>query len=256
MTCGPRIERLIFLHLGRTGGTTLRREVLLRCAGPDAVYYLGPAEPPLRGGTLAGLLTLSRRELERLRVVVGHMPFGLRELLPRPDRWHYAAFLRDPVARAASEYYQIRATPGHPLHPLAGRCALEEFVRRRCGLSWNGLCQWLSNRAFGTPFADDEAMFRAALRNAEACAFVGLTEHFDESVRRLCRLCGWEAPRCVPLNCHTPPGRVLSAGEEAALRANTALDQRLYDHFRARFWRPPAGDDRPPCRAAAAACPG
>src|SRR5436305_12593017 len=99
MAHDPHIERLIFCHVGRTGGTTMRQGVLYRCADPATVFCVGGAEPPVRGGSVEDLLALPRQEQEKLRVVVGHLPFGLRERLPRPKTWHYATFLRDPVAR-------------------------------------------------------------------------------------------------------------------------------------------------------------
>src|SRR4051812_12459055 len=102
------VKRILFVHLGRTGGTTLRKDVLHQCVPREAIFSVDLPEPPSRHGTVEELLAMPRKQQEKLRVVLGHMPFGLRDRLPWPESWHYVTFLRDPIARSVSEYYQIR----------------------------------------------------------------------------------------------------------------------------------------------------
>jgi hypothetical protein len=231
------IERLLFVHLGRTGGTTLRTDVLYKRVRPEATFCVDIPEPPARYGSVNDLLALPFKEQAKLRLVLGHMPFGLRNRLPIPETWHYVTFLRDPATRIVSEYYQVRANPGNPAHPLGLQHSLEEFVRRGYGLSWNGMCRMLSNEVYGQRFESTEAMYETALRNLECCTLVGLTEFFPESVRRLCRLCAWKEPKFGRQYSLTPPSRQLSSGEASAIREHNALDYRLYDHCLRRFVR-------------------
>lgn len=232
--------RLIFVHVPRTGGTTMRTEILYKAVDRRAVYCVGGPEPPTRGGSVEELLALPRKELEQLRVIVGHMPFGLRERLPRPETWHYVVTLRDPIARTVSCYYQIRSSPKHRCHAEAVRQTLEESVRGRHWPSLDGMCQHLSNARYGRQFDSPGAMFEEAVRNAESCSLVGITEFYDETVRRLCGRFGWRVPAYEPKYSLTPKDRALTEGELELLRASNVYDQRLYDHFRGRFLREPA----------------
>ncbi len=235
------IERLIFVHLGRTGGTTMRQEVFYRCVDPATVYWTDGREPGARGGSIDELLSLSRRELARLRVIVGHLPFGLRDRLPWPETWHVAAFVRDPVARTVSEYYQVRSSADNPAHQASLRYSLEEFVKRGYGLSGNGMCRMLSDECYGREFDGPEGMFRQALRNAAGCTLLGLTEHYGESLRRLCALCGWPVPPAPPRHCRTPKGRTLTLAEHQAIMAANPYDLALYEECASRFERDSEG---------------
>jgi hypothetical protein len=238
---GKDVKRLIFLHIHRTGGTTLRWELIYKRLDRRNVFCLQGDEPPTRCGSIEELLAMPTK----LEAVVGHMPFGLREHLPWPESWRYVAFMREPISRAVSTYYQVRhsAVPqagedslGPLAHDDATRFTLEEYVRNRCMMSWNGMCQFLSNQRFGKKFASDEEMFFEAWRNAGELSFVGLLEDYDESLRWLCRMFDWRMPRaCRPHNVLTPKGRTLSDGEFDVLRAANRFDQILYDRFRERF---------------------
>ena len=235
MSRSAPIQRMIFLHIGRTGGTTFRTEILYKSVDPSSIFLLSGSEPQVRSGTMEDLLNMAPKEQNKLRVIFGHMPFGLRDQLACPDSWHYATFLREPVARTVSDYYQHRDKIDHPCHAQAMSYNLEEFVRAKCGLSWNGMCQWLSNAAFGKKFESSEDMYKEALRNAEACTFIGLTDFYGESIRRLCRLCGWRLPKYEPQYSLTPRNRSLSLPEREILHAHTVFDRVLYQHFHDRF---------------------
>ncbi len=244
MPCNKKIKRLIYLHIHRTGGTTLRHEVMYNCLDRRKIFFFQGGEPPTQCGSAQELLAMPRAQQEELEAIVGHMPFGLREHLPWPESWRYVTFMREPVARTVSTYYQVRhsAVPqeGEELGPLAHedakRYTLEEYVRHRCTMSWNGMCQFLSNQRFGKQFPSEEAMFLEAWRNAKELSYVGIVDDYDESVRRLCWMFGWRMPRSyAPHNALTPKGRTLSESELEVLRAANTYDQVLYDHFRERF---------------------
>jgi hypothetical protein len=244
MPHGQDIKRLIYLHIHRTGGTTLRLEVLYNCLDRRKVFFFDGDESPTRCGSVEELLAMPRAEQEKLEVIVGHMPFGLREHLSWPESWRYVTFMREPVARTVSTYYQVRSSAtyhdtGDPLRRSAfddaNRYTLEEYVRNRRLLSWNGMCAFLSNKTFGKHFESDEAMFLEAWRNARELSFVGFVEDYDESVRRLCRIFNWKVPTYTPRHVLTPKDRTLGESELEILRAANGYDQVLYDHFRERF---------------------
>jgi hypothetical protein len=214
----------------------MRREIFYHCIDPTLVYWTDGKEPPARGGSLEEMLALPRKELEKLRVIAGHMPFGLRERLPWPETWHYVTFVRNPLTRTLSEYYQVRGDTSNPAHAAGWQYTLEEFVRRQYGLSSNGMCRMLSNECYGKMFANPEAMYQEAVRNAESCSFVGVLECYRESVRRLCQLCGWREPVIAPQHCCTPNGRTLTENERRVILDHNVLDQALYHQLSDRFW--------------------
>jgi hypothetical protein len=227
--------KLIFDHLGRTGGTTLQWEVLFTIFPPEQIYGVDLPHPLIRHGTYEELANLPASVKNRLALVMGHMPFGAAEHLPRPESWDYITFLRDPVRRTVSEYYQIRDDTTSPAHPYAQRLDLCGFVLAGYGHTWNGMCYCLSNQAYGRTFASAHAMFGAAMLNAQQCAFVGITDRVDESLARLCRRFGWAVPAVGRRYSLTPTNRELTREERQVLREANEFDQLLYDHFEGRW---------------------
>src|SRR4051812_22860129 len=60
------LKRLIVVHLHRTGGTTMRMDILYKCVDPTTIFCVSGAEPPVRGGTVDDLLNMPRKEQEKL----------------------------------------------------------------------------------------------------------------------------------------------------------------------------------------------
>ena len=93
------IPTTIFIHIPKTGGTSLRSlfedhygDRLLR------VYRSGP-EPRVHPDEIASITA----QQAGAPAVFGHFAFGIHEHLPGEAR--YAAVLRDPVMRVVSHYY-------------------------------------------------------------------------------------------------------------------------------------------------------
>jgi hypothetical protein len=87
---------VIFLHIGKTAGTTLRK-IMYRHFAPDEVLRVrNRSQSPARlrrKETPAILASLSETERARARLVLGHVIFGLHRLLPQPSR--YITLVRD-----------------------------------------------------------------------------------------------------------------------------------------------------------------
>jgi hypothetical protein len=211
--------------------------VLAKIFRPGEIYTVNFSYPGAMHGTYAELTRLTPEQQRGLRLVSGHMPFGLRDHFADPRDWHYVTFLRDPIRRTVSAYHQVRSSPQNPAHELAKALSLEEFVRRRAGGTFNVMTRWLSNEAFGEQFASPEAMFDRAVANAEACSFIGITDLYQESVRRLCARFGWRRPKVDTRYALTPKDLKLSPSELQAIVEANEYDQRLYDLFRQRFER-------------------
>ena len=121
------IPILYFLHLPRTGGTTINR-MLKYAFGDRAVFHADlladhGGEAGL-GAALAGENGIYHRAL----LVAGHFGVAhpLVSLSPRPIG--IAGVLRQPLERIVSLYDYIRGTPDHPEHAVLHRLSLNEAL--------------------------------------------------------------------------------------------------------------------------------
>jgi hypothetical protein len=183
-----RAPLLVFVHIPKTAGTTLRA-------------VLGTNEPGPRSRALGNVFKggggISKALIERLRggrgpdlagvrLVRGHFPLGIREYLPmylpKERELRCFSFLREPGDRTLSHYFAIRATGrGYGLPPLSADATLEEALAG--GYLYDNL-QTRMLSGLPEPFGEvDEAMLEQAKQNLrEGLAFFGLTERFDESL--------------------------------------------------------------------------
>lgn len=261
-------ERLIgFLHIPKTGGTTLnamlseqflpeqRYEVMMR-----GMNWMVPkrrlfARPLISHSKLRRL----RNALEPrhdVRLLHGHFDLSIRGLLP--DDVRLFTMLRDPLDRAISHYFHYRRRSDDRIHPLAMRSSLVEWVRAR------GLVEMdngQTRRLAGLMNVPCGALTRAALdvakSNLARFAVVGLTERFDESLLLLHRAFGWPLRRLHPCNVgENRPARDAFAGDAAKqIAEHNALDMELYGCARELLERALRGAPVAPASSARAAVP-
>ena len=103
-------EALIFLHIPKTAGTTLNRIIEWQYS-PLAIFTMDPYR--IRA-TAERLKRLPEGRRRRLRVVRGHLFYGIHEFLPQGAT--YITMLHEPLARTLSAYYFILRRPLNPLH--------------------------------------------------------------------------------------------------------------------------------------------
>lgn len=131
---------------------------------------------------------LGRDELRRLRLIHGHMVFGIHEVLPQPST--YVTLLRNPVERVLSLYHHRAKYQGL-------RMALDEYVRQ--GRDWEMVNNQIYHLAGGTRNATMAELLEIAKRNlCQHFAVVGLTERFDDTLTLLRRLFGLKRLEYVP----------------------------------------------------------
>lgn len=225
---------VIFLHIGKTAGWTLR-QILYRNVAPGRVMRVRPpADRPrgfLNAEPLRAFASLPENERARPRLIVSHMIFGIHESVPRPST--YITLLREPVARTISQYRHVLRTKHHRLYTAAvsGGLTLERYV---CGGEAlevdNGQARALAGDA-ATPFGEcSDALLRAALRNLDDHVSVaGLTERFDETLVMLGAEFGWQNLYYVRTNA-APPGQRLqvSDADRRMIRERNRFDCELY----------------------------
>ncbi len=233
---------VVFLHIGKTGGATLRRILprnlprtrVLRLRNPSSAPHGFLSTLPIE--QFAGML-----EAERLRprLIMGHMVFGIHEFVPRPST--YVTLLRHPVARAVSGYRRALHDPDHRFHAtvVAEQMDLETYLA-------SGLALELDNSMVRAIIGDIETPYghctAAMLESAKATieqhfAVVGVAERFDEMLLLLRRRFGWAHLTYVRANVSRKrvPGEAMPPRALDLIREQNRFDLDLYDHVTRRL---------------------
>jgi hypothetical protein len=218
---------LIFLHNMRTGGETLRTIVARQYDQHEVCTVLGKPE------SASNIPEIQDVDLEKIKVVQGHIPFGIHEAIPRPAR--YVALLRDPIDRVISLYYHILENPKLGYHRMAREhlSSLPAFVANGTFSEIdNGQTRRLSGiyPEFGHCSGD---MLEGAKRNlGRHFAVVGTTERFDESLLLMKRALGWRHLFYHKINvAKTRPDREsVSADALELIERHNALDTELFQY--------------------------
>jgi hypothetical protein len=213
---------LIFLHIPKTAGTTLNRIIEWQY-NPFSIFTMDPYR--IRA-TAERLEKLPEQRRRRLRVVRGHLYYGVHKFLPQGAT--YITMLREPVARFLSSYYFIQRRPLHPMHRkvTTERVGVEDFIRLtphrqnlQCrliaGIKSEGKC-------------DERNLDQAKENLMKSFSVVGICERFEESLVVIAKSFNWKIPfyenRKVS---KTRPQVELSAIE--MIREHNRLDLELYE---------------------------
>lgn len=185
----------VFIHIPKTAGSTLRR-VLAREYGRQRVLYVEPGNSAWNRHH-TGEESLQEQVAKRdIRLITGHLPFGVHSTLRRACR--YFSLMRDPVARAISEYYYAHTYPHHSFRePIrSGRLSLDEFIHGSRHVAGGGQCAMLSGNS-----ESRTGVAAAAIDNVQySIAVVGTIERFEESILLMAKALGWQAPWFVRTN--------------------------------------------------------
>ncbi len=228
---------LVFVHIPKTAGTTLRTVLSMNEPGARS-KALGNVFKG--GGGVSPELVARLREgggldVGGVRLLRGHVPLGIREYLPnsvpRKRSLRFFTFLRDPVDRTLSHYFRIlEAGAGYDLPPLPPGASVEATIEG--GYIHDNLhTRMLSG--LPEPFGEvDESMLAQAKRNlSEGLAFFGLTERFDESLVLAKRRLGLRTilyPSHARVNTARPRGDAIPPELRAAAEQANRYDIELY----------------------------
>jgi hypothetical protein len=181
-------EALIFLHIPKTAWTTLNRIIEWQYS-PFAIFTMDPYR--IRA-TPQRLKRLPERRRRQLRVVRGHLFYGIHEFLPQGAT--YITMLRDPVARFLSSYYFILRRPLHPLHRKLKRerLGIEDYLRlipHRHNLQ----CRLIAG-VEDTAITGERLLDMAKENLTKSFSVVGICESFEQSSILMAKTFGWEVP--------------------------------------------------------------
>jgi len=217
-------ELVVFVHVPKTAGMTMRA-LFRRMYGSEAVFTA--RNKPGRLADPTPLVEMPVSDLARYRAVVGHLPFGIHELIARPVR--YITFLRAPVERTVSDYYYglRNSAPDAAIRKLS----MLEYLAR--GDLANLQTRMIGGTIAGRDKAADETdLARGKQRLDEDFAAVGVLEHFDESVMLIGEALGWRYFLHRRENVAPDPPRVEVLDREVlhVIEQINELDLELYHH--------------------------
>lgn len=241
---------LIFLHIPKAAGTTLHK-IIERQFGPEVTFSLSGTDAPT---SIKEFIGLSEAKRQHIKVLKGHMPYGLHRYLCRPAT--YITMLRDPIDRIISHYYFVLSSPGHYLHTevTSRNMSLTDFVMS--GISTeltNDQTRLISGvERINTRLLDgtERRTLRASqeIITAEILGIAkknlrdhfvafGLSSRFDESLLLFKRLLGWRNIYYVRHNVtKNRPGKGQVSREVKELIAKkNEMDLELYDFARQKF---------------------
>ena len=237
-------EILIFLHLPKTAGSTMRR-VVMKQFDPSRVVELRQGHdsemrrligeivhaanenipfqvPTLPDPNRTFLEQHKNRLTEDPRLLVGHFYYGLHRGVAAPCR--YLTYLRNPVERVASLYH-------HRVRNHGLRTDLAAYMKRGIDPQViNEQTRRLAGVSVGTeiPFDCDGRHLEEAKSNLRESIF-GLTEHFDQSLLLIRRALGWTNVLYTPTNVRPSAQNThLDTAARAAIEERNELDIELY----------------------------
>lgn len=221
-------QSVLFLHLPKTAGTTLIN-IITRQYRPREIYSFGI----IVQDSIAQLEAMDAAERAKIRMLIGHMGYGLHELLAPPTT--YFTILREPIDRVISFYHFVKRTGGHYLHGtvLQDNIGLDDFVKNKMTLMTDNFQVRLISGVWDKyPYGECP---RAALEQAKQIlqnnfTVVGLTEEFDKTLILLRRAFGWRNVFYLRQNVTKNRPQQDSFSQETLdiVRASNQLDLELY----------------------------
>jgi len=179
------IHTLIFLHIPRTGGSTLRWILRRQFQADETLAVVKGYDP------WAEIAALPQPRRMQIKYVRGHVSYGIHQYFTHPAA--YITFMRDPVDHIISHHYYVLRLPTHYLHQavVSDTMSLKDYVTS--GLS-NELTNDQTRRISGlltTKELTEQSLALAKANIETHFAFVGLMERYDESLVLARRLFGW-----------------------------------------------------------------
>ncbi|MGM0876127.1 MAG: sulfotransferase family 2 domain-containing protein [Bacillota bacterium] len=173
---------LIFLHIPKTAGTSLRKIVERQYRLNEIVSFYGYESLENQ------LSKYSRENLRRKKCVLGHFRYGIHSHFSKP--YTYITMLRDPIESLISLYYFVHQNPNLPMYEQVKNKTFEEFISN----------ENVHNRLTWYLAGEGPSNLQKAIENLKDFHFVGITEMFDESVFLMKKKFGWNNVNYEKLN--------------------------------------------------------
>ena len=188
-----KMKKIFFLHIRKTGGTSLRSII-------ESFYDKNLRCPILSSLHMQRAIKKCEQKdyLNQFKFISGHY-YGIKQILDKD--FTMVTVLRDPIDRTISEYNHIIYDEKDPLHKYAkGRDILECLEDPRFAIAMqNGQSRYLvSNAGFDYESINDEEKIQISLDCLTNQCLFGFTELFNITCDYVCESLGWEVPKKIP----------------------------------------------------------
>lgn len=220
-------ERIILIHLGRSGGATLRN-IIERQFSPRQILRVRSEG---KDATLSRIENMSPESREKIRFIAGHIPLGAHKLFSPPST--YITLVRDPISRIVSEYNAILRKKKHEFLETARKMTLRDYALSGINTVHNHQTRVLSgNYLPGQTFGPAAPLPPNALEIAQQnildlFAVAGVTEKFDETVLIMQKKFGWKNTYYIKQHV-SPRAEALDPEIRAILERQNELDLKLH----------------------------
>jgi hypothetical protein len=227
-------DHLIFLHIPKTAGSTMQGIVTVNY---PKKYQFETTRMWLNNPAFH---ELSQERKHSLRVLQGHMPFGLHNELG-PGTAEYFTILREPVDRVISLYYHILRSTHHPFHKelVAKKWSYPELMRSGMWRAFDNCQVRMISGDLQLPYGEvREEHLQKAIDNLEKYfPLVGVQHHFDAFVLQLRDRYGWKFPyyRRHQVATNRVGKDTLTVAEIDSIREQNQLDEKLFRIYTERF---------------------
>lgn len=224
-------QALIFIHIPKSGGMTLQR-ILEKQYTSDTIFTINSKT---FHESIKQFKHLPEPQRRSIRLLKGHMFFGLHEFLPMPCR--YITILRNPIERIISHYYYVIQNPTHYLYQdvISQNMNLGDYVRSGLSPELDN-CQTRLLSGVQEPIEVGQCSFElleTAKTNLKShFAVVGILERFDETLILLKRIFRWRIPFYIQRNkTQKPPSyKTISPEIVEMIVKKNQLDIELYQY--------------------------
>lgn len=220
-------NKIIFLHIPRTGGTTFR-DILDRLYHSNNVVEIKnfiDSEKIMK--------SIPKNEQSKIQLIKGHLNFGIHQWIKGP--YKYITFLRHPLNRIISTFKYVKNNIKHPDHKsIQSMSMIEYFDSRKNILIDNGITRLLlgNNYDFNIPFGNiKEKHYKMALDNLKNNFLVaGITERFNESILILANELNWKSPYYSIANKSKNTNELIKTNIDDQIIKYYSYDLKLYNY--------------------------